>query len=148
MLYLAYKYSGRDEHSVCGIFETEDLAWAALVEAHGTLESAKLFGDVEEFALGKSECTGSVFAPVAALAPVANQTPAQVRNMPLSANYTPAQALQVALQSAEQLQEVLIIGQYLPEDDKQALFVLPSRSSMLMAVWLHRRLGHYIDTNA
>lgn len=87
--------------------------------------------------------------PPAPEPPLRNQFPANISGLPASTTYTPAQALSVALNHAPELEQVLIIGQYLPDaEGLQERFIQPSRMSMLTAVWLHRRLGLYIDENA
>lgn len=149
-LFVAYKYADRDSHTLCGVFESGDLAWAALVEAHGDLESAKMFGEVDAVQLGKSECTGTTFAPapVGAVAPLVQQVPPTVHRLPLSGSYTPAQAIQAALQDSHRLEHVMCLGEYKEEDGKRAFFLIPSKMDLKIALWIHRRLGFYIDENA
>ncbi len=88
-------------------------------------------------------------APQQPAQPAPRLFPGNVSGLPSSTNYTPAQALNVALNHSSELEQVLIIGQYFPDKDGlQERFIQPSRMSILTAVWLHRRLGLYIDENA
>lgn len=94
-------------------------------------------------------------APVAAqptpaeLQPLPHTVGPHIRIMPLSTNYTPTQALQMALRFTENLEEVIVVGQFQPgEDGRKELYVSPSKMPISMAVWIHRRLGFYIDENA
>lgn len=87
-------------------------------------------------------------APVVALAPLPQQLPPTVTRLPLSTCYSPAQALQAAMHDAEQLENLIVIGQYIPHNGKSPFFCVPSRMDLKNALWVHRRLGFYIDENA
>lgn len=85
----------------------------------------------------------------AVLQPLPHTVGPRTRVMPLSTNYTPTQALQMALRFTENLDEVIVVGQFQAgEDGRKELYVSPSKMPISMAVWIHRRLGFYIDENA
>lgn len=76
--------------------------------------------------------------------------PRAVDVLPMRSSYTPAQALKMALNYAENLTDVIIVGQMMPLEgsDRQELFVCPSKMDIMRSLWIHRRLGFYIDENA
>lgn len=149
-MWLAQSYCDVD----LGLFSTEEKAKAALLRYHGTEEEANLWGNVRHYEVDvfeDAQCQQVDYrdkvpgSPVQALT---DQVPATVGLLPLSGCYTTAQALQRALQEAEQLERLIIVGEYKERDGKRVLFVLPSRMGMLEAVWLDRRLDNYINENA
>lgn len=84
------------------------------------------------------------------LPPLPQQLPSSVTRLPISTSYSPVQALQASLHEAPRLKEVIVLGQYFPEDgtDVQRLYVLGSRLDLGKALWIHRRFGLYIDENS
>lgn len=89
-------------------------------------------------------------APASPVQALPGQLPPSVALLPPSTSYTPAQALQASMHHAEHMEQLLVIGQYHPEPgtDKQVFFCIGSRLDLGKALWLHRRLGLYIDENA
>jgi len=139
-----------------GIFSTEEKARAALVAYHGNEADANQFGRLREYTVDIFENSDGQqldyrdTAPTSPVQPLPGQLPPSVALLPPSTSYTPAQALQASMHHAEHLEQLLVIGQYHPEPgtDKQLFFCIGSRLDLGKALWLHRRLGLYIDENA
>lgn len=76
--------------------------------------------------------------------------PPGVRMFPLRTTYSTTQALQMGLNYAENLEQVVVIGQFFPDEgtDRQDLFVCSSKMDLGKALWINRRFGLYIDENA
>lgn len=149
-MWLAQSYCDVD----LGLFSTEEKAKAALKHYHGSEEEAERWGHVREFTVDVFEDAQFAkidyrdTAPTSPVAPLPGQMPGTVALLPFSSCYTPAQALQRALQEAPRMDRLMVVGEYLEEHGKRALLVLPSRMSLLEAVWLERRLDNYINENA
>lgn len=152
-MWLAQSYCDVD----LGLFSTEAKARAALVRYHGSELEAERWGYVREYEVDVFDdamCQRvdyrehPLVGPVPAPQPLPHTVAPGVRVMPLRTTYSPTQAVQMALNYSENLTEVIVIGQFEEQDGKSALLVSPSKMSISMAVWLHRRLGLYIDENA
>lgn len=143
-MWLAYKYVD----VTLGIFSTEAIANQALLDYHGNENDARVFGSVTEYQLDVTD-EGKCYAPaVEPVAPLVQQLQPTVTRLPLSNSYTPAQAVQAALQDAHRLEHVMCLGEYKEADGKRAFFLIPSKMDLKIALWIHRRLGLYIDENA
>lgn len=149
-MWLAQSYCDVD----LGLFSTEEKAKAALLHYHGSQVEADRWGSIREYTVDvfdDAQCQRIDYrdkAPKSPVAPLPGQMPGTVALLPFSSCYTPAQALQRALQEAPLMDRLIVVGEYLEENGKRALMVLPSRMTLLEAVWLDRRLDNYINENA
>jgi hypothetical protein len=144
-MWLAYSYVD----VALGLFSTKEIAEQAMLDYHGNEHDARVFGIIEEYQVDITR-EGKCYAPaVEPVAPLVSALPPTVSRLPLSGSYTPTQALQLALQEAPRLANLLVVGEYVSDGvDNGELYVLPSRMSMLEVSWLERRLCAHIDRHA
>lgn len=143
-MWLAYSYVD----VALGLFSTKEIAEQAMLDYHGNENDARMFGIIEEYQVDVTREGKCYRAPVEPVAPLVQQLPPTVSRLPLSGSYTPAQAVQQALQDAHRLEHVMCLGEYKEEDGKRAFFLIPSKMDLKIALWIHRRLGLYIDQEA